>query len=65
MLPEVDQFFAAIKPVVSAYRDHTFSYLAVRRDDRFLLLHGRRIVLNVLSPTLTSPNSFRIAERGT
>jgi hypothetical protein len=38
--PEVEQFFNTTAPVAPGYRDHTFSYLAIRSEHQFLLLQG-------------------------
>jgi len=53
----VDEFFAAVSPYEAAYRHVTFSYLAVKFGQQFLLVQGR-IFMNT-SPTAGGQQHFQ------
>jgi hypothetical protein len=67
-----DDFFAAIAPFEKAFQDAGFSYLAVKFDADFVLLHGRVFLLTsgptALPPHFRSPHvragHYKLAELG-
>jgi hypothetical protein len=48
---QIDEFFAAIEPLKGAYRDDSFSYIAVETVDGPVLIRGT-LLLNVQTPTI-------------
>ena len=47
----IDGFFAAIEPLKDAYRNDSFSYVAIDTVDGLVLIQGT-LFLNVKAPTI-------------
>lgn len=45
--PNIEKFFSAIAYKLNGYQDHSFSYIAVKTEGIYFLLHGR-VFLNAI-----------------